>query len=67
MKKKTVSILITSFNKGKFIKKTIKSCIEQNFMAKEIIVYDDCSTDNSLEILEKFKQIKILKNKKKNF
>ncbi len=67
MKKKTVSILITSFNKGKFIKKTIKSCIEQNFMAKEIIVYDDCSTDNSLEILEKFKQIKILKNKKKKF
>ena len=67
MKKKTVSILITSFNKSKFLKKTIDSCIRQNFKSKEILVFDDCSTDDSLDILNKFKSVKIIKNKKKNF
>ncbi len=65
MKKKTVSILITSFNKSKFLKKTIDSCIQQNFQSKEILVFDDCSTDGSLDILNKFKKVKIIKNKKK--
>ena len=47
MKKNFVSILITSYNKSSFIKKTINSCISQDFRNKEILVFDDCSTDNS--------------------
>lgn len=65
MTKKLVSILITNYNKGRYLDKTIKSCLEQNFIKKEILVFDDCSSDNSLEILNKYKKIKIIKNKKK--
>ena len=59
------SIIITSFNKGKFIKKTIKSALNQNYKKKEIIVFDDKSTDNSINVIKNFKKIKIITNKKK--
>ena len=65
MKKNLVSILITSYNKSSFIKKTINSCISQDFRNKEILVFDDCSTDNSRKILKKYKKIKLILNKKK--
>ena len=67
MKKNFVSILITNFNKSHYLKKTISSCLCQNFNNKEILVFDDCSTDDSLKIMNKFKKIKIIKNKKKRF
>ena len=67
MKKIDISILITNYNKSKFLKKTIKSCLNQNFKNKEILVFDDCSTDDSLKILRKFKQIKFIKNYSKKF
>ena len=67
LKKKNllVSILITNFNKEKFIEKTLQSCVNQNFREKQILVYDDASTDNSYNIIKKFKGIKIIINKKK--
>lgn len=67
MRKNDISILITNFNKSYFLKKTINSCLKQNFKSKEILVFDDCSTDNSIEILEKFKKIKLIKNKSKKY
>ncbi len=67
MKKNFVSILITNFNKGKYLKKTINSCLIQEYKNKEILVFDDCSTDNSLKILKKFKNITVVKNKIKKF
>ena len=67
MKKNFVSILITNYNKSHYLKKTISSCLSQNFDNKEILVFDDCSTDDSLKILNKFKKIKIIRNKKKKF
>lgn len=65
MKEVLASIIITSYNKGKFIKKTIKSALNQNYKKKEIIVFDDKSTDNSINIIKNFKKIKIITNKKK--
>ena len=38
MKKNFASILITNFNKGNFLKKTIKSCLRQKFKNKEILL-----------------------------
>ncbi len=62
-----ISILITNYNKSKFLKKTLKS-VKSNFFKKyEIILFDDVSTDNSLEVIKEFKHIKIIKNKKKIF
>ena len=68
MKKNYVSILITNFNKENHIRNTINSCLKQNFKKKEILVFDDNSSDKSLKILESYnKKIKVIKNKKKKF
>ncbi len=68
MNKIFTSILITNFNKSRYLDKSIQSCINQNFKNKEILIFDDCSTDNSLEIIEKYKKnLKIKRNKKKRF
>ena len=64
---KLISILITNYNKEKFISKTINSCLIQNYRNLEILVFDDCSTDNSLVRIKRFKNIKIFRNKKKKF
>ena len=66
-KQKSISILVTNYNKERFLKKSIKSCLKQKFKSKEVIVFDDCSSDNSLKILKKFSNIKIIKNNKKKY
>ena len=69
MAKIKVSILIANYNGEKYLDKSIKSCLKQNFKKNfEIIVIDDNSTDNSFQKIKKFKEkIKILKtNKSKN-
>ena len=65
MKKQLVSILITNFNKDKYLNNTINSCLAQNYKKKEILIFDDKSTDNSLKILKKYKTLKVFINKKK--
>ena len=67
MEKNFVSILITNFNKGKYLQNAINSCLMQDFKEKEVLVFDDCSTDNSLKILKKFKNITVVKNRAKKF
>ena len=67
MKKVFASVLITNFNKEKFLEKTLNSCKNQSFKDKEVIIFDDCSTDNSLSVIKKFKNFKLIKNKKKMF
>ena len=65
MKNNFISILITNYNKSKFLHKSLSSVISQNYKNYEIIVFDDCSTDNSIKIINYFKKIKLLRNKKK--
>ena len=60
-----ISILITNYNKSKFLKKSLDSLKKQNYKNFEIIIFDDCSTDNSLKIIKKFKKINLITNKKK--
>ena len=67
MKKKLASILITNFNKDKYLNSAVRSCLAQNYKKKEILIFDDKSTDNSLKILKKYKKIKVFINKKKKF
>ena len=47
------SIIIPVYNAGKWIAQTITSMQEQTEKSIEIICVDDCSTDNSAEIVEK--------------
>ena len=67
MKIKFISVLITNYNKGFNLKKSINSCVNQKFNKKEILVFDDCSTDNSLIILKKLKKIRLIINRFKKF
>ncbi len=54
-----VSVLILNFNNAKFLKRSIKSCLNQSYKNFEILVYDDKSTDKSISILRKLKNKKV--------
>lgn len=64
-----VSIIMPSWNTGKFIAESIQSVIDQTYEKWELIIVDDCSTDNTDEVVASFDdtRIKYLKNKKKQW
>jgi glycosyltransferase involved in cell wall biosynthesis len=49
-----VSIIIPSFNQGRFIRKTLESIIEQDYRPLEILVVDGASTDETVSVLREF-------------
>lgn len=49
-----VSIIMPSYNTGTFIKETIESVLAQTYTYWELIVVDDCSVDNTDEIVRQF-------------
>ena len=51
---KLVSVIIPCFNAERWIAETIDSCLKQTYPHIEIIVIDDCSTDNSVEIIKSY-------------
>lgn len=55
-----VSIIVTTYNSAAFIKNCISSLINQTIDNIEIIVVDDASTDNTVEILKKYSSIKVI-------
>jgi glycosyltransferase involved in cell wall biosynthesis len=54
MRTPSVSILIPAFNAQEWISETLRSAIGQTWAPKEIIVVDDGSTDQTLEIAQRF-------------
>ena len=54
-----ISIIMPTYNREKLIGDSIKSCINQTYKDIEIIVVDDCSTDNTKEEIEKIKDMRI--------
>ena len=49
-----VTVYITNYNYGKYIKQAIESLLNQSFQNFEVIIIDDGSTDNSKEIIEDY-------------
>ena len=63
-----ITVYITNYNYGKFIKKAINSVLNQTFKNYELIIIDDGSKDKSVEIINEFqnkKNIKIIFQKNK--
>ena len=61
-----VSVVIVKYNNAKYLEKCIKSLLNQSYRNIEIIIVDDKSTDNSFNILKKYrKKATIIFNKKK--
>tara|TARA_Y100000590_G_scaffold465931_1_gene639699 strand:- start:4118 stop:4714 length:597 start_codon:yes stop_codon:yes gene_type:complete len=64
-----ISVIVTNYNYSKLIRRCIRSLLNQNIDHEkyEIIIVDDCSTDNSLKVIKnfkKYKNLKIIRNKK---
>lgn len=61
-----VSIKIASYDHGRFIGKTIQSVLNQSYQNFELIIVDDCSQDESLEIIKSFtdERIRVIVNEK---
>lgn len=61
-----VSIIMPSWNTENYIAESIQSVIDQTYKNWELIIVDDCSTDNTDEVVRAFndQRIKYLKNEK---
>ena len=66
MNKQKISILITNFNKEKFIEECILSCLSQNYNNLEIIIVDNSSTDQSMGIITKYSDKLFIVTKKRD-
>jgi glycosyltransferase involved in cell wall biosynthesis len=56
MSNELISILVLNYNNSKLLNRSINSCINQTYKNLEILIFDDKSTDNSIEILKKIKK-----------
>lgn len=61
-----VSIAMCVYNGAKFLNAQLESIVNQSYKNIEIIIIDDCSNDQSIEILKdfaaKFSQIRLIQN-----
>lgn len=61
----SVSVIVTCYNKAKFIKETISSVLRQTANDWELIIVDDASTDDSVSIVKELaedKRVKLIVN-----
>lgn len=64
-----ISFIVTCYNKALYLKECLLSIKEQSYVNKEIVVVDDCSSDESVSVIENFKaenpdiDVKIVRNK----
>jgi glycosyltransferase involved in cell wall biosynthesis len=49
-----ISVIVPNYNNSKYLLKRLESIYNQTITPSEIIIIDDCSTDNSVKIIEKY-------------
>lgn len=57
-----VSVMFLSYNHGEFIQRTMDSVLNQTFQDFEIVLSDDCSKDNTREVLANYTDDRIVFN-----
>ena len=60
--KSDVSVIIPNFNGEKYIANCLESILDQSFYEcgrMEIIVVDDCSSDDSVDIIKGYQEVKL--------
>lgn len=55
MYKPKVSVIIPNYNHARFLQERIDSILNQTYKDFELIILDDCSTDNSLNVIKQYK------------
>ena len=60
-----VSIVVPVYNAERFLDETINTVLNQTYTNWELILVNDCSTDNSVNVIKKYKdkRIKLINNK----
>ncbi|HAK80314.1 MAG TPA: glycosyl transferase, partial [Runella sp.] len=57
---KKVSVIVPTFNRATYLKVAIESILKQKYKNLEIIITDNASTDNTIEIVEAFNDERII-------
>jgi len=52
--KPIVSIIVPTFNRANYLKRSIKSVLNQSFKMWELIIVDDGSSDNTFQIVDEY-------------
>ncbi len=52
--KPLISVLVTSYNRENYIAQTIESILSQTYSSFELIISDNCSTDKTMKVAEKY-------------
>lgn len=62
---KSISVCISVYNASSFLQECIDSILSQSFSDFELLIVDDGSTDNSVQIIESYadKRIRLIRNK----
>ena len=59
MKNSFISVIVPTYNRADLISETIESILNQTYKYFELIIVDDGSTDNTEEVIRKFKDSRI--------
>jgi len=57
-----ISVIITARNNGKYLAEAIESCLRQTVTLHDIVYSDDFSTDNSISVARKYKEVTIIEH-----
>jgi len=54
MEKTTLSVLISNYNHAHYIANALEAILSQSYRPIEVVIIDDASTDNSVEVIQQF-------------
>ena len=68
MERRTVSVIMCTFNGEKYLREQLDSIIRQTYPVTELLIQDDCSTDGTYELLceyaDKYEFVTVYQNQK---